>query len=202
MARKPLAKNWGGQIIKDPFIRHKLGVVDCMIWLHLSVSRFDDLDLIHMTPDFIKGEDKKSINNDAFDDDALIPDVVAVVVRKSSGNTRSFYIEYDRGTEDIWLPDDKDGKTKTLYGNFAKYNRYFGQKWHAESSTNPQLLLVCSEQKRVDHIRNSERLIWSEWPNLIDRFRLASRDMVSGDFMRADWHVADSDEFTNLLGKA
>lgn len=200
--RNPTMFNWGGNVIADKLIRHKLGVVDCMIWMHLSLSKFDDLELVRLAPDFVKGDDKKSINNSAFDDATLIPDVVAVVLRKSKGTTRTFYVEYDRGTEDIWLSDDKDGETKTIFGNFEKYNRYFGQKWRSESSSNPALLFVCSEQSRVEQIRQSPRLEWQRWPNLIDRFRLASRDMVSDDFMRADWHTAASDECVSLLGKA
>lgn len=198
MSRKPVARSWSENVITDQTIRHKMGVVDCMIYLSRSVDTFNDLEIVYLAPDFVRNEDKESINKSVFNDGELIPDIVASVLNKARGSTREYYIEYDRNTEAVWREDGGS----SLHEKFRKYDCYFGADERSTSSTNPKLLFVCSESERVDEIRRSQRLDWSCWVNLIERFRLASRDMIKDDFMRADWHMADSDERTNLLGKA
>lgn len=192
--RKSVARSWGGRYIQDNEIRHKLGIVDCMIWLCRSVDTFKDLEVTYLAPDFIRDEDQTSINKSAFGDDRLIPDIVACVLNKATGASRTLFVEYDRGHEPVWLKEEKSKRGYSINGKLEKYNRYFGGKNRAVNDDDPALLFVCESEKRVQSIRNSERLRWEKWGNLTKRFKLASRDRVSSAFLEADWHIPGTDE--------
>lgn len=192
--RKPVARNWGGRLIQDNEIHHKLGIVDCMIWLCRSVDTFASLDLVRMTPDFIRDEDKQSVNKDTFGDGNLIPDVVAVIMNTELGATKTLFIEYDRGTSPIWTESKENGRSLPLCERFVRYNRYFGKKERKTSASNPMLLWVFERDSRLQAVQSSPRLEWSKWANIDERVRMTNADRAATDFLDGLWDLPDTDE--------
>lgn len=199
--RKPVARDLGGGWIQDEMIRHKLGVVDCMVWLVNSFNGFRTLDLVRMTPDFIKNSDKESVNKDTFGDGNLVPDIVASAFNNKYETSRSYYIEYDRGTEKVWLQNESEEFGYSLHGKFKKYNAYFGKEGRAAGDKDPLLLFVCETEERVEEIRRSKRLEWGKWKNLNTRFHLSCRARVKDGFLTSNWHQPMTDECFSIIEK-
>lgn len=213
--RKPIARAWDGKVIQDDEVRHKLGMVDCMIALCKFVDKFKGLEVVYMAPDFVTDDDSKSINKEMYKGGALIPDIVVSVLNKNFGNTRDFYIEFDRGTEPVWLSSDakararktaskfkKSGRSRLsvpISDRFANYNQLFSEPDRATSAANPSILWVCEADDALRRIRASERIKWAGMTNIAQRTFLATIDDVKGAFLGAHWRLPDSDEIVSPL---
>jgi hypothetical protein len=173
-------------------------------------TRYKDIEIVHMAPDFVTDDDCKSINKEAYKGGALIPDIIASLLHKNFGTTRDFFIEYDRGTEPVWMSPEakararaaalkfkKSGRSREVIpiaDRFANYNKLFELDEYRDSDANPSILWVCETPEALRRIRSSEHIEWSEMANIKDRTFLATIDDVKGDFLGAHWCVPDSDE--------
>lgn len=213
--RKPIARDWRNQYVQDPEIRHKIGTVECMMALVDCVSKFPSLEVAYMAPDFLTDDDDKSANKETYKGGALIPDIVASVFNKEKGRTRDFYIEFDRGTEAVWMDAEAKAKAKERADKFRKkgrarlsipiadrfvnYDKFFDDKSSKTSETNPTLLWVCRDDESLRRIRQSDRIQWAKMPNVLSRTLLATLDHVKADFLGANWHVPASDEVMTVV---
>lgn len=214
--RKPIARDWKNKFIQDPEIRHKLGMVDCMIGFCDFIDQIKSLEVSHLVPDFLDDDEGKSANKTVHKGGALIPDIIASVFNRNLGTSREFFIEYDRGTEPVWMGAEARIKAKKKYekhrkkgkgrlsipicDRFANYNTYFGENSNKTSDTNPSILWVCETETALRRIGTSERIDWLKMSNIIDRTFFATIDEVKGDFLGTHWHRPDSDEIVSPAG--
>lgn len=230
--RKPMARSWSDKLIPDPEIKHKIGIVDCMMALCRSVEEFAEIDLTYLDPDFIKDSKRKSVNQESYKSEDkvgaerknLIPDVIASVIHKSIGTDQTFYIEFDRGTEPVWMSsgakqrmrerEERSTRSKEngasvdrvipIADRFINYNTFFKGRHTKTSDTNPALLWVCESDDALRRIVSSNKIQWSKTPEIANRTLLATIDDVRDDFLRANWRVPGSDEVksvTNLMSE-
>lgn len=184
--------------------QHRLALVDVLIALDNSLTRFDHLDLVKVATEyryiksgkFPRAETTDYISEDHTKENKIVPDGAFILHSRRTDARILFFIEIDMGTENITSRVATSSNFPLLL-KFKKYDHYLANKTYSQKYQQFGrfdyfiMLFITTTPKRIANVKKALPRL----PEKLNKhYRFNTFSEVANNFLNESWQTRQSDD--------